>query len=150
MMGAVVVAVIVDGPLTRQTIAQAVSLRVDGLNRVLESGTVGSTLRFEGIVRRAEPDPNEGGAARDLRALDYQTYDPMAERELERLADRVCEQFGLRSIMALHSRGRVDVGEASFVLEIASTHRAEGLLAMTAFIDRLKQDVPIWKHAVWA
>lgn len=149
-MGAVVVAVIVNGAMTRQTIAGAISTRVDDLNRVLESGTVGATLRFEGIVRRVEPDPSSGGAARDLRALDYQTYDPMAERELERLADKVCEQFGLRSIMALHSRGRVDVGEVSFVLEIASAHRAEAISAMAAFIDRLKQDVPIWKQAVWA
>jgi len=44
----------------------------------------------------------------------------------------------------------VAVGEVSFVLIVESAHRAEALAAMADFIDRLKQDVPIWKRAVWA
>lgn len=109
-----------------------------------------ATLRFEGIVRRAERDPEAADAERDLLALDYQTYDPMAQRELEALAASVAERHGLKSIVALHSRGRVRVGEVSFVLEVAAPHRAESLAAVADFIDRLKQDVPIWKWSVWA
>ena len=46
-----------------------------------------------------------------------------------------------------HSVGWVPVGECSFRLEVAAPHRQEAMLAMGEFINRLKQDVPIWKQA---
>jgi molybdopterin synthase catalytic subunit len=61
----------------------------------------------------------------------------------------VAARHGLAALVTLHSRGRVGVGEVSFVLEVAAPHRAETLTAVSDFIDRLKQDVPIWKRAVW-
>ena len=119
------------------------------------SGLVGATIRFDGIVRRDEPSGSraEDGVATPLRALvalDYQSYDPMAERQFESLARDVARKFGLLALVALHSRGRVRVGEVSFVLTIMSAHRAEAIAATTAFIDRLKRDVPIWKSPAWA
>ncbi len=149
-MAGTVVSVIVDGPLTSEALARALAPHQPGLKRVLAAGNVGATLRFEGIVRRMERDMQRSGDERSLSHLEYQTYDPMAERELRSLATGVCERFGLLSIVAVHSRGLVAVGEVSFVLEVVSSHRAEAIEAMSAFIDRLKQDVPIWKHAVWA
>ena len=152
-----VVAFIVDGPLTAEAQARALHAHAGKWQGLTRGGGVGATLRFEGIVRRAEPDHGtvSGGAGggvaeRDLLALDYQTYDPMAERGLLTLAREVAERHGLKSIVAMHSRGRVGVGEVSFVLEVAAPHRAETLAAVADFIDRLKQDVPIWKRAVWA
>ena len=112
-------------------------------------GVVGAVLRVEGIVRRGEPSDAHGGDERELLALDYQTYDPMAERELRALARQIAEEHVLSSLVALHSRGRVAVGDVSFVLIVESPHRAEAIAAMSAFIDRLKQDVPIWKKPVW-
>ena len=144
------VALVVDGPLTPEARARALYAQSAALSALAHGGGVGATLRFEGIVRRAESDPEAGGRERDLVALDYQTYDPMAQRGLEALAASVAERHGLRSIVALHSRGSVGVGEVSFVLEVAAPHRAETLAAVADFIDRLKQDVPIWKRAVWA
>mgnify|MGYP001496022147 CR=1 FL=1 len=137
-------ATIVDGPLTPQ--AEALS-HVGGAGGL---GLSGAVLRFEGVVRRDEADPDRGGELRALEALEYQTYDPMAQRELEALARGVAERHGLRSIVALHSRGRVHVGEVSFVLIVTAAHRAEAIAALTEFVDRLKQDVPIWKRPVWA
>lgn len=145
-----VAAHILEGPITPDAEAAARRAQADRWRALTRGGTVGATLRFEGIVRRAERDPEAGGRERDLVALDYQTYDPMAQRGLETLAASVAERHGLKSILALHSRGRVGVGEVSFVLEVAGAHRAETLAAVADFIDRLKQDVPIWKRAVWA
>ena len=106
-------------------------------------GAVGATLRFDGIVRRLE-------AGRELAALLYQTYDPMAAREFDRLAHDVARRHGLVSLVALHSRGRVDVGTTSFTIHVAAAHRAEIIAAIAEFIDRMKQDVPIWKRPIWA
>lgn len=153
---AAVIGLIMDGPLTPPMERAALAEHgrtlshspcpVEDAGASGPAGLVGAALRFEGIVRRAEP--GEDGE-RDLVALDYQTYDPMAERELCALARSVAGQHGLLSCIALHSRGRVNVGEASFILLVESPHRAEALAAMADFIDRLKRDVPIWKRPVW-
>lgn len=148
----VILAAILDGPIGAAEEARA--LRSIG-PAPDAPGLVGATLRFEGIVRRDEPSgaPTPGGAPLPLRpliALDYQTYDPMAHHQFAGLARDVAHEFGLLALVALHSRGRVRVGEASFMLTIRSTHRAEAIAAMTSFIDRLKRDVPIWKLPVWA
>jgi molybdopterin synthase catalytic subunit len=106
-------------------------------------GGAGAVVVFEGIVR-----PLEEGRA--LAALDYEAYEPMAGRMIERLSADLIARHGLLAICVEHSKGRVAVGECSFRLRIASRHRKEALRATDEFIDRLKQDVPLWKTAVWA
>lgn len=152
-----VLAAIVDGPLTREREVMTLSKHgrtpardASGSAALHPPGVVGAAIRFEGIVRRGEPREEGGRREHDLLALDYKTYDPMAEQELLALARGVAERHGLIALATLHSRGRVAVGEVSFVLMIESAHRAEALAAMADFIDRLKQDVPIWKVPVWA
>ena len=85
-----------------------------------------------------------------LLALDYTTYDPMAERELHRIAQQALQQHGLLRVHLLHSRGAVGVGEVSLRLIVAAAHRKPALAAMDQIIDALKRDVPIWKRPVFA
>ncbi len=122
---------IVDGPLGLD--ASAPGEGRDG---------AGAVIVFDGIVRGRE----EG---RPLAALTYEAYEPMASRELAKLGDDIARKHGLLGLRCVHSRGRVGVGECSMRVTIWSAHRAEGLAAMGEFIDRLKQDVPIWKRVVW-
>lgn len=138
-----VVARMVEGPVTAEMHAQArVACGVD-------AAETGARVSFEGVVRRGENDPQRG-VSRDLEALDYEAYEPMAAQGLAELAGAIGARHGLQSIVALHSRGRVRVGEVSFLLEVHAAHRAPALAAMTEFIDALKRDVPIWKKPVWA
>ena len=103
----------------------------------------GAVVQFEGIVRAREN-------GRLIHALEYEVYEPMASSELRRLAENVCRTFELRAVHVEHSRGRVLVGQCAFRLHIAARHRAEALRAIEIFMDRLKQDVPIWKTPVYA
>jgi molybdopterin synthase catalytic subunit len=105
---------------------------------ISDIGDVGAAIVFEGVVRREEN-------GRNIDALEYIAYEPMATMELTKLARDVLERHGLKRVVVEHSRGRVGAGEVSFRLTIASAHRKEGLAAMDAFIDRMKRDVPIWK-----
>lgn len=125
---------IVTGPVSRAALAEA-SRESD------DREGVGSRIRFEGIVRGLENGER-------LAAIDYEVYEPMARRLLESIAREEASRPGIRSIVVLHSRGRVGVGEVSFACEVRSAHRAEGLAALGSFIDRMKQDVPIWKRVV--
>lgn len=121
---------IVEGPLS-----PAPALR--------ETEGAGARLVFEGLVRRIE-----GG--RDVESLEYEAYEPMASRMLERLAGDIVARHRLLGLRVEHSRGVVPVGRASLRVVIDGAHRAEALAAMGEFIDLLKRDVPIWKKPVWA
>jgi len=101
----------------------------------------GAVVAFEGRVRSLEDD-------RTIAALDYEIYEPMARQILAQLAADISAQFGLIGLCVEHSHGRVEVGQCSFRLQVAAAHRQEALAAMACFIDRMKQDVPIWKTAV--
>jgi len=103
----------------------------------------GAVICFEGVVR-----PTEAGCR--ILALDYEVYEPMASEMLRALADELAGRFALLGVCVEHSRGRVAVGQRSFRLRVGSRHRLEGLSALAEFIDRMKQDVPIWKSAVLA
>lgn len=124
---------IVDGP-------------VPDKSRRVEPGA-GGLLVFEGFVRELEPRENDQRA--HVRALKYQTYEPMAQSQIARIGDDLIALHGLLGLDVVHSRGEVGVGECSIRVTISSRHRKEALTAMDQFIDRLKKDVPIWKEPVW-
>lgn len=85
-----------------------------------------------------------------LSALHYTSYDPMAERELQRISEKAARRHDLLYVELIHSRGRVDAGEASLQLLIAAAHRKPAILAMDQIIDALKRDVPIWKTPIYS
>jgi len=125
------------------------SVRVEILPRPLDAAApetrvdAGAVVQFEGVVR-----PTEDG--RPLMALEYEAYRPMADNMLGDLARWILDEHGLTAISVEHSTGTVRVGERSFRLVVAAPHRAPALSAMASFIDRMKQNVPIWKRPVFA
>jgi len=59
-------------------------------------------------------------------------------------------------VTMVHRLGRLQVGETSVLIVVASEHRAQAFEACRWLIDTLKKTVPIWKKetfqdgAVWA
>lgn len=98
----------------------------------------GAFVEFSGIVR-----DEENGSA--IAALEYQAYQPMAEREIERLAREILAEHPCELVRVHHRIGIIPVGETAIMLQAASKHRAAAFAFAAAFMDRLKQDVPIWK-----
>ncbi len=115
----------------------------------IKQGEDGAAIVFEGIVR------NQTRGRKTL-YLDYEAYEEMALRELEALAAKAFEQFKIRDVAIVHRLGRLEIGETSVVIAVASAHRAAAFEACRWLIDTLKQTVPIWKKeyfedgAVWA
>jgi molybdopterin synthase catalytic subunit len=101
----------------------------------------GGELQFYGRVREMEN-------GQLIVALDYEYYDGMAEKELQKLAEKTKSRFNINHLDCIHRVGKIPVGEASLRVIIWSKHRAEALDAMTWFISQLKKDVPIWKNAI--
>lgn len=115
----------------------------------IKRGEDGATVVFEGIVR------NET-RGRKTRYLDYEAYEEMALEQLESLAGQAVRQFQIRDVAIIHRLGRLEIGETSVLIAVASAHRAAAFEACRWLIDTLKRTVPIWKKeyfedgAVWA
>ncbi len=113
--------------------------RIDGWRFELPPvSEAGAELLFTGLVRESE-----GG--RKIRALVYEHYEGMAQKEIEKLGLGAVERFGIVDLHCVHRVGTVPVGEAAIVVLVRSKHREEGLRAMGWFMDELKRVVPIWK-----
>jgi molybdopterin synthase catalytic subunit len=80
----------------------------------------------------------------------------MAEKQIADLAGQAIERFGVRAVMLVHRLGRLQIGETSVLITVASAHRGPAFEACRWLIDTLKKTVPIWKKetfadgAVWA
>jgi molybdopterin synthase catalytic subunit len=107
------------------------------------SSADGAALLFWGVVR----NENDG---RPVTHLEYSAYTEMAEQEMRRIADEARARFGTGAIGVIHRVGRLDVGEASVGISVASPHRGEAYEASRYVIEELKRRVPVWKREGYA
>ncbi|MBI4339469.1 MAG: molybdenum cofactor biosynthesis protein MoaE [Chloroflexi bacterium] len=103
----------------------------------------GSVITFLGVTR----DQTEG---RQVLWLEYEAYPTMAEKMLGRVAEEVRERWGIERLSIAHRTGRLEIGEVSLAVAVGSPHRAEGFAACAYVVDRIKENVPIWKKEVFA
>jgi len=103
--------------------------------------TAGAVLDFHGVVRSLENGDVIAG-------IDYEVYAEMAEQKLRQITAETSGKFSLEAVLLIHRVGFVPVGEPSLFLRVASSHRAEAFGAGSEIIERLKQEVPIWKNPV--
>jgi MoaE-MoaD fusion protein len=121
----------------------------ESLVRAAKQGEDGAVVVFDGIVRN-----NSRG--RQTLFLDYEAYEEMAMKQMRELAGDAVNKFGVRHVSIIHRLGRLQVGETSVLIIVASAHRAQAYEASRWLIDTLKKTVPIWKKetfvdgAVWA
>ena len=109
----------------------------------------GAVSLFDGVVRN-----NTRG--RKTLYLDYEAYEELALKQMNELADKALSQFAVRDVRIVHRVGRLEIGDSSVFIAVASAHRAAAFDACRWLIDTLKKTVPIYKKeyfedgAVWA
>lgn len=114
----------------------------------LKTGSDGAVVVFDGIVR----DNTRG---RQTLFLDYSAYEEMAVSQMGSLAAEAIANFGVRDVAVVHRLGRLEIGETSILIAVASAHRGAAFEACRWLIDTIKKQVPIWKKehfvdgAVW-
>jgi molybdopterin converting factor subunit 1 len=130
---------------------QIVRSRIDAESAIagLKQPSDGAVVIFDGIVR----DNTRG---RRTLYLHYEAYEDMALKQLKTLAIEAKSRFAVRSASIIHRLGRLEIGETSVLIVVASAHRGAAFEACRWIIDTLKKTVPIWKKeyfadgAVWA
>ena len=118
--------------LTHEPIAEKIS-------PPLPLGAHGAWLEFRGVVRGEED-------GQTIRALEYQAYPEMAGREIRRLLQEISARHPCLAAKVIHRIGVIPVGETAIYVGVVSPHRGEAIALLAEFMDRLKQDVPIWKR----
>jgi molybdopterin synthase catalytic subunit len=104
----------------------------------------GSIVYFIGRVRNKSKD------GREVRHIEYDIYNGMANLELVKIADEAISANSLTNCIIVHRYGIVDVGETSVFIAVSSPHRKASYAASMFIIDAIKTRVPIWKKEVYA
>jgi molybdopterin synthase catalytic subunit len=118
-----------------------VPLDVDDVVRRVNGAGMGGVVTFVGAVR-------DTARGRSIRHLEYEAYPPMAEREMELIAEEAERRWPGSRIAIAHRVGHLEVGDLAVVIAAAAPHRAEAFAACRYAIDTLKERVPIWKKEV--
>jgi len=104
----------------------------------LNSPDAGAINFFVGTVR------NHAHSKAVIR-LAFEAYEPMALKEMEKLAAQANENWTLSKLLIHHVVGEKAIGEPVVAIGVASSHRQAAFEASRFLIDELKKTVPIWK-----
>ena len=107
-------------------------------NELPKIPTVGGLCIFEGIVR------SENHGKRVVR-LDYEAYETLALKEMQRIGTEAKERFGLAYSVQCHRTGSLEIGDIAVFIAAMAKHRHESFLGSRYIIDQLKLRVPVWK-----
>jgi molybdopterin synthase catalytic subunit len=122
--------------ITTQPIDEALLLR----QRSMPAG-MGAAVYFLGVVRGTEGNAN-------IRALEYETFQSMAEHQISLLCDELAKRWPIESVRLVHRVGLVQAGEPALWVEVVAPHRGEAFAACQWLIDEMKRVAPIWKKPV--
>jgi molybdopterin synthase catalytic subunit len=113
-------------------------LNVGEIARKIVPATCGAIVTLDGFVR-------QWTKGKETLYLEYEAYQPMALKELEKIIILAKEKFEIESVGIVHRLGRLEIGETSVVISVASPHRRAAFEACEWLIKELKRTVPIWK-----
>lgn len=118
-------------------------LDVGAIARRVVPANCGAIVTLDGFVRQFTK-------GRETEYLVYEGYQPMALKEMEKLGTQAKEQFAIENVGIVHRLGKMEIGETSVVISVASPHRRAAFEACEWLIKELKRTVPIWKKEVYA
>jgi molybdopterin synthase catalytic subunit len=113
------------------------------LAAALRDPRAGACTSFEGWVRLRNED-------RDVTALAYEAYGPLAVKEGERIIEEARSKFGFIAADCVHRIGLLRPGELAIWVGVAAEHRGAAFDACRYIVDQVKGRVPIWKQEHYA
>ena len=85
-----------------------------------------------------------------VEALDFETYEKMAIKEMQGIAEDAALKWPLNTVIMHHAQGRKKIEEPVVMVGASSAHRDACFEACRYLIDTLKERVPIWKKEFFA
>ena len=106
--------------------------------RKLSHPESGGVCVFIGSVRNVTQNEK-------VEALDFETYEKMAIKEMQAIAEEAEKKWQLNKVILHHVAGRKEIEEPVVMVGASSAHRDACFEACRYLIDTLKDRVPIWK-----
>jgi len=104
----------------------------------VQDASCGGITVFVGTVRNSTKN-------KSVTLLDFSAYEPMALKEMQKIADLALKKFDIHKIAIHHAVGELKIGEIPVIIAVSSAHRKATFEACEFAIDTLKETVPIWK-----
>jgi len=104
----------------------------------VQDPSCGGIAVFIGTVRNSTKN-------KPVQLLDFSGYEPMALKEMQKIANRAIEEFDIHKIAIHHALGKLNIGDVPVIITVSSAHRNAAFEACQFAIDTLKETVPIWK-----
>ncbi|WP_406656893.1 molybdopterin synthase [Methanolobus sp. ZRKC2] len=98
----------------------------------------GGIATFTGIVRQVTGDTH-------TKALEFEKYSDVAESAMERICTEMKQREGIIDVLMHHRTGLIKAGEDIVYIVVAAGHRKELFKTLIDSLERLKEEVPIWK-----
>lgn len=116
---------------------------VTAVNKSDSATYSGAIATFTGRVRA-----KENGTDERTNYLEFEKYDGVAEDRMEEITDELEERDGVLDVRLHHRTGRIPDGEDIVFVVVLAGHRDEAFQAVKDGIDRLKDEVPLFKKEV--
>ncbi len=117
---------------------QSTPLSLDEVVHAVSDPGQGGLVTFTGVVRNHS-------RGKTVTRLDYEAYGEMAQKQLARIAQEATRTWPGTRVAVAHRVGSLVPGDLAVVIAVSAPHRKEAFRACELVIDRLKEDVPIWK-----
>lgn len=106
---------------------------------LLRSPHTGGMVIFSGEVRLSNKD-------KEVDYLEYEAYEPMAQKKISEIVAEAKDRWLLNDALCIHRLGRLEITDCAIIIITCGVHRAEAYEANRYIIDRVKEEVPIWKN----
>ncbi|MEM9297500.1 MAG: molybdenum cofactor biosynthesis protein MoaE [Bacteroidota bacterium] len=108
---------------------------------VADPGAGGSVV-FVGTVRNQTK-------GKVVQRLEFEAYEPMAVKEMQKIADTTMERWNAIKVSFHHRVGVLGIGDIAVIIAVSTPHRKAAFEACQNAIDTLKETVPIWKKEIF-
>lgn len=103
----------------------------------------GAVATFTGRVRAKDGPDDE-----PTEYLEFERYDEVAAERMDRIEAELCEREGVHEVLLHHRTGVIEYGEDIVFVVVLAGHREEAFRTVEDGIDRLKDEVPLFKREV--
>lgn len=104
----------------------------------VQDDSCGGIAVFVGTVRNSTDN-------KKVYKLEFSAYEPMAIKEMTKIASEALQRFEVKKIAIHHAVGDLNIGAVPVIITVSSPHRDAAFKACQFAIDTLKKTVPIWK-----
>ncbi|MEQ4520321.1 molybdenum cofactor biosynthesis protein MoaE [Pseudarthrobacter sp. B907] len=124
-------------------------ISVDQAIAAVESDTAGAVVSFSGVVRN-----HDGG--KPVARLSYSAH-PTAHQVMADVVAQLAAEHSPADgpgqpvrIWAAHRTGMLEIGDPALVCAVSAAHRGQAFAVCAELVDRIKEQVPIWKEQFFA